>query len=106
MIIFKIMTLGKTLNNLRKTKESYFGLKKGTMINTDLLKKGLMVYYVGNNYFKFKVIDTYLELGFNKRYYKLCNKKNNIIETNYFIPYVMKDGNVFGIQNWVIKLCN
>lgn len=99
------MTLEKTLKNLRKTKESYFGLKKGTMINTDLLKKGLMVYYVGNNYFKFKVIDTYLELGFNKRYYKLFNKKNNIIETNY-IPYVMKDNFVLGIQNWIIKLCN
>jgi hypothetical protein len=38
------MILKNTLKNLQKTKESFFNLEKGVMVNTDLLKKGLMVY--------------------------------------------------------------
>jgi hypothetical protein len=39
------MVLYKTLNNLRKTKESFFNLKSGDVVTIELFKKNLHCYY-------------------------------------------------------------
>lgn len=97
------MILEKTLNNLRKTKESFFNMERDTLVNLDLLKRGIIVYYHGN----FDEYDTTFKLKDTRYYYYpdylILNKPNNDFD---YSPYVMiKSTNEEDINNWIIKLC-
>lgn len=101
------MMLGKTLQNLKKTKESFFNMERGTLVNIDLLKRGIMVYYHGN----FDDYDTTFKLKDIKPHPISYPFKFLVINIPYesvdFSPYVMIETDVDDeIKDWIIKLCN